>query len=353
MACTLLQELCLKSNADTDMRSHLARVAAQRLLSGGSDVAKLIFAAPAVQPGAAADQTTRASVSPAALPVMQQLVQLVPNSGQRCAALAALPIASLVATQPSDLGFVADAGLQQPRLAQCAHAVALVLHGQARSTSSTAGAAQPSEANDSATVPDERAPHGDGIPGIPVKKTLLRVSVKRLAAFTLQDPARERLRRLQHIDVRNQALGDAAESTAALSMQLVQLAVGLTHLNLHGNPLHGDELMFQPHDLPSLAHLDISSCRGFGWRGAVSLQHLQALTYLNLADTDLQPHGMHASAQPAVKTAIWQLQHLRLLNLRKTQLAPHDREALQAAAETTRPRPDSLAAVQTRVIISM
>ena len=147
------------------------------------------------------------------------------------------------------------------------------------------------------------------------------------------------LQRLWHLDLRDNLLGDSTPNNNAFVNQLRQHACELTLLCLQCNPLQGDTLVFAQHDLPHLAHLDVSSCQGladhasdangFGVRGVRSLPHLAQLTHVKLADTNL---SMHEEGAPALQ-ALGQLQRLRHLDLSNAVLHEDERLAVREAAQ--------------------
>ena len=297
-----MQVLCSKSHncpkSDLYQKDQLAQLLAQRLLGGASDIAQRVFAAPTMQHAVTSGPGACATASPAAVPVMQQLVQLAPENSERCAALAALSVAALAGSQPSDIGFVARTGLRQPRLAAFTNLKALVLPRRRDSSESNA----------------------------------LTVDAQQSAVMCMSEAAEQVLRRLRHVDLAGNELGTNALSTAELARQLRQHTADLTFLNLSGNPLHGDRLVFAQSDMPQLKHLDVSSCSGFGSRGAASVSHLAALTHLSLAHADLCEDSLQAQSPARVMAALAQLQSLRHLDLSCTQLQEADIESVHAAA---------------------
>ena len=245
----------------------------------------------------------------------------VPDSNTRCTRLAQMPVATLAACRPSDLGLLPTCGLAQPRLCQFTALQALIL-----------------------TRPDSKEcpPHGavltchQGTSNAQEREALRQVNDER-------SPLCAALQRLRHLDLTNNKLGFDAQATTMFAMQLRRVS-NLTFLALRGNPLKGGMLHFGVGVMPYLQHLDLCRCHGLSAAGAMSIRHCPALTHLDLSFTELSgqsAQAAHSSAKSAaiaprapVATALSPLSHLRHLNLSHARLQPEDCDLLRSTALT-------------------
>ena len=330
--CFNATALCLQAGCNTDCKSEVAQypsvhnaaavIAQVPQAQGTADehfcnvpaaqLAADIFRAPAqplLEEGHQQSAGACAAASPAAIPVTEALTVCMPDTEARCARLAQLPVATLAASSPAHLGLLPACGLAQPRLAQFPRVEALVL---ARA--------------DSKECPERGAL-------LSCQQAFSAAEEEALQQISDEDSALcEVLRKLRHLDLANNKLGEDANATRLFAAQLRGLS-SLTFLSLYSNPLVGDTLMFGRTSMPKLQHLDISRCHGFGKRGAASIKNLTALTHLNLSRATFNnwDAGGAASDTP-VANALSTLRSLQHLQLSHAHLQAADVTALCSTA---------------------